>query len=72
MINWPVHGSEGRINPRQDNRDDERKHKLAKIKKEKKKKGGVKGVEVQYPALLMAIQFHTKAKQNKLHTRQLT
>lgn len=43
MINWPVHGNEGRITPPQVKRDDERKHKPAKIKKEEKKKKKKKG-----------------------------
>lgn len=61
----------------QGNRDDERKHKLIKIKKRtgkrKKRGGGKKKIpKDQYPAFLMAIQFHTEAKQNKLWMCQLT
>lgn len=62
----------------QGNRDEERKHKLIKIKKrkrkkEKKRRGKRKKIpKDQYPAFLMAIQFHTEAKQNKLWMCQLT
>lgn len=44
-----------------------------KRKKKKKEEGEKKKIpEDQYPAFLMAIQFHTKAKQNKLCMCQLT